>query len=350
MPARRVGFFTLILVGAAFADVAWCAESDAGGEIEVENTPPIELRPHIEHLTPGLDQLISADAEVEVIATGFHWTEGPLWVDAQQTLLFSDVPANTVYAWREGDGVSIYLRPSGYTGTVLRGGEPGANGLALDADGQLLLCQHGDRRLARMSAILSQPEPAYATIAGQYDGARFNSPNDLAVDSSGNIYFTDPPYGLEQGIDDAARELEVYGVYRVSPDGQVTLLVDELARPNGIALSPDERTLYVSNSDPERAIWMSYSVRPDGSLSDQAVFYDATALVASKPGLPDGMEVDDRGNLFATGPGGVLIFTPAAELLGTIITGVPTGNVAFNADKSILYITANDSLLRVRLH
>jgi gluconolactonase len=338
--------FALWLVGVASGDPALPAQGESTGGAE----PPQDPALHIEHLTPGLDSILSPDTQVEVIATGYHWTEGPLWVEAEQALLFSDVPANTVYAWREGEGVSIYLQPSGYTGTVQRGGEPGANGLALDAEGKLLLCQHGDRRIARMPAVLSEPAPYYLTIADRYDGARFNSPNDLAVDSSGNIYFTDPPYGLEQGIDDAARELEVYGVYRIGPDQQVTLLVDDLARPNGIALSPDERTLYVSNSDPEKAIWMSYSIRPDGALSDPAVFYDATLLVASKPGLPDGMEVDNSGNLFAAGPGGVLIFTPAAELLGTIVTGVPTGNVAFNADKSILYITANDSLLRVRLH
>jgi gluconolactonase len=333
------------LVGIAAGDMALSAASDTA-----EAEPSQDRALHIEHLTPGLDSVLSPDAQIEVLATGYRWTEGPLWVESEQALLFSDVPANTVYAWREGEGVSVYLQPSGYTGAVPRGGEPGANGLALGMDGQLILCQHGDRRLARMSGVLSEPVADYLTIADEYEGARFNSPNDLAVDSSGNIYFTDPPYGLEQGVDDAARELEVYGVYRVAPDRNVTLLIEELKRPNGVALSPDERTLYVSNSDPEQAIWMSYSIRPDGTLSDPELFYDATALVDSRPGLPDGMEVDASGNLFATGPGGVLIFTPAAELLGTIVTGVPTGNVAFNADKSVLYITADDSLLRVRLH
>jgi gluconolactonase len=305
--------------------------------------------PRIERLQPELDRLIPADAQVEVIATGFQWTEGPLWVDSLQALLFSDVPANTVYAWREGQGVSVFLEPSGYTGSEPRGGEPGANGLALDAERNLLLCQHGDRRIARMGADLAQPKPVYATVADRYEGARFNSPNDLVIDSSGNIYFTDPPYGLEDGPADAARELDVHGVYRVSPDGQVVLLVDDLTRPNGIGLSPDESILYVANSDPERAVWMSYRLRADGSLSDEAVFHDATVAVDSKPGLPDGLEIDNDGNLFATGPGGVLILTPAGEHLGTIVTGVPTGNVAFNADKSVLYITADDTVMRVGL-
>lgn len=305
--------------------------------------------PLIERLLPELDRFLSTDARVEVIATGFQWAEGPLWLDAQQTLLFSDVPANTVYAWREGQGVSVYLEPSGYTGTKPRGGEPGANGLALDADNNLLLCQHGDRRIARMTASLSEPAPTYSTVADSYDGDRFNSPNDLVVDSSGNIYFTDPPYGLEQGIDDPVREMDVFGVYRITPGGQVTLLTDELSRPNGIGLSPDEKTLYVANSDPDRAIWMAYGIQPDGSLTDGRVFYDATAEVGSKPGLPDGLAIDDVGNVFATGPGGVLIFTPGAELLGRIIMGIPTANVAFNSDESVLYMTADDRVMRVNL-
>ncbi len=303
----------------------------------------------IERLHPGLDEIIEPGARVEVLARGFQWAEGPLWVEAEEALLFSDVPANTVFAWREGQGVGVFLRPSGYTGGAERGGEPGANGLALDAQGDLLLCQHGDRRVARMAASVSRPQARYETVAGVWRGRRFNSPNDLAVDSAGNVYFTDPPYGLERGEDDPARELEVFGVYRVQPDGSVHLLVDDLTRPNGIALSPDERTLYVANSDPAHAVWMSYRLFPDGTLSDGSVFYDATVLVDSRPGLPDGLKVDDAGNLFATGPGGVLVFTPSAELRGTIATGVPTANVAFDADKRTLYITANDSLLRVRL-
>ncbi len=304
----------------------------------------------IERSHPALDRVIAPDARVEVLARGFRWAEGPLWLEAEGVLLFSDVPANTVYAWQPGQGVRVFLRPSGYTGTDPRDGEPGANGLALDMNGDLLLCQHGDRRVARMSASLDRPRAVYETVADSYRGRRFNSPNDLTVDSAGNVWFTDPPYGLEQGEDDPARELEVFGVYRVEPDGSsVRLLIDDLTRPNGLALSPDERTLYVANSDPAHAVWMSYRVSRDGSLSAGSVFYDATERVGARPGLPDGLKVDDEGNLFATGPGGVLVFTPSAELLGTIATGVPTANVAFDADKTTLYITADDSLLRVRL-
>lgn len=305
--------------------------------------------PYVERLSPALDAIVPADVVIEVIATGFEWTEGPLWVESTHALLFSDVPANIVYAWREGKRVSEWLKPSGYTGTRPRGGEPGANGLALDADGQLLLCQHGDRRIARLTAPLAAPEPAFETVAARYDGRRFNSPNDLIVDASGNVWFTDPPYGLEGGADDPARELEVFGVYRIDSGGGVELIIDDLSRPNGIGLSPDESVLYVSNSDPERAIWMSYRIGPDGSLSDGAVFFDATAEVDDAPGLPDGLKVDRRGNLFATGPGGVWIFSPEGEPLGRIVTGRAAANVAFNGDESVLYITADDRVLRVEL-
>lgn len=308
-----------------------------------------DVTPHVERLSPALDALVPADASIEVIATGFDWTEGPLWLESERTLIFSDVPANTVFAWREGEEARPWLRPSGYTGERPRGGEPGANGLALDPDGRLLLCQHGDRRIARLAASLAEPEPAFETIAARYDGRRFNSPNDLVVDASGNVWFTDPPYGLEGGPDDPARELDVFGVYRVGPDGTVELVIDDLSRPNGIGFSPDEDVLYVANSDPERAIWMAYRVAADGSLSDGRVFFDATAEVDEGPGLPDGLEVDRAGNVFATGPGGVWVFSPAGEPLGRIVTGRATANLAFDADERVLYVTADDRVLRVRL-
>lgn len=305
--------------------------------------------PYVERLSPALDAIVPPDAAIKVMATGFQWTEGPLWLESEQTLLFSDVPANTVFAWREGEGLTEWLRPSGYTGERPRGGEPGANGLALDEDGRLLLCQHGDRQVARMAASLTDPKPMFETVAARHDGRRFNSPNDLTVDSSGNVWFTDPPYGLEGGPDDPARELDMFGVYRVDSSGTVELVIEDLSRPNGIGLSPDESVLYVANSDPERAVWMSYRVAPDGSLSDGAVFFDVTAEVGEAPGLPDGLEVDRHGNLFATGPGGVSILSPEGERLGRIVTGRAAANVAFNGDESVLYITADDRVLRVAL-
>jgi gluconolactonase len=302
----------------------------------------------IERLDPRLDAIIPKDAVVERLADGFDWSEGPVWFPEDGGyLLFSDVPRNTVYRWREGEtSASEFLKPSGFTGPKPRGGEPGSNGLVRDRDGRLILMQHGDRRVARL-----KPGGGFETIADRYDGRRFNSPNDGCLKSDGSLYFTDPPYGLEKGVDDPARELDFQGVYRVAPDGKVTLLTKELSRPNGIAFSPDESTLYVANSDPERAIWMAYPVRIDGTLGDGRVFADVTRSVnqPGKKGLPDGMKVDRAGHLFATGPGGVLIFDADGTHLGTLATGEATANCGFGGDdRSTLYITADMFLARVR--
>jgi len=305
---------------------------------------------HIEVLNSQLNELIPPGASLEVLAGGFRWSEGPLWLENEQLLLFSDVPANVIYSWSEKEGIKTYLEPSGYTGDIERKGEPGSNGLALDNTGHLVLCQHGDRRIARMTSALSQPQPLFETLAGAFDNGRFNSPNDLVFDSSGNLYFTDPPYGLEHGPDDPARELEWSGVYRLSPQGKVTLLYKGLSRPNGIGLSVDEQTLYVANSDPDEATWTSFHINEDGLIGEPVLFHDATARASDLPGLPDGLKVDRAGNIFATGPGGVYVFNAEGDLLGTINTGEPTANLAFNADESVLYITANDKLMRLRLH
>jgi len=303
----------------------------------------------IERLDPEIDQLISAEAEIELLATGFDWTEGPLWIDEGGYLLFSDIPPNTVYRWNEDDSVTVYLNPSGYTGTAARGGEVGSNGLLRNSGGQLVLCQHGDRRMAVMDAPLSAPEPNYVTIVDKYQGKRFNSPNDGAYHTNGDLYFTDPPYGLEQQVDDPSKEIGFQGVYKVSPDGEVTLLVDSLTRPNGIAFSPDEKTLYVANSDSERAIWAAYDVQPDGLLANGRILFDATEWTLDKKGLPDGLKVNRQGYLFATGPGGVHILDPRGKHLGTIQTGQATSNCALDEEGGFIYLTADMHLLRVPL-
>jgi gluconolactonase len=303
----------------------------------------------IERLDAGLDKLILPAAPIEVIAEGFDWSEGPLWLPEQNKLIFSDIPPNKIYQWSETDGLSLYLTPSGYTGEQQRGGEVGANGLALDKQGRLVLCQHGDRRMARMEAPLPEPKPTFVTLAGAYEGKRLNSPNDAVYKSNGDLYFTDPPYGLEKNMDDPAKELPFQGVYRVTPDGTVHLLTKELSRPNGIAFSPDEKILYVANSDPERAIWMAYDVQPNGNITNGRVFFDATARVSKEKGLPDGLKVNREGYLFATGPGGVLIFDANAKHLGTIRTGEATSNCAFGPEERTLYMTADDYLMRVKL-
>ena len=303
----------------------------------------------IELKSPGLNKLVSQDAKLEVIATGFDWSEGPVWVAKGKYLLFSDIPPNKIHKWQEGKGLSLYLNPSGYTSSKKRGGEVGSNGLIVDNEGRLVLCQHGDRRMARMDAAMSNPKERYTTLASHYEGKRFNSPNDAVYHSNGDLYFTDPPYGLEKRMDDPAKELDFQGVYRLSKDGKVTLLTKELSRPNGIAFSPDEKTLYVANSDPKRAIWMAYNVHKNGLLGKGRLFYDVTEWVGKRKGLPDGMKVDHAGNLFATGPGGVWVFDARGEHLGTLMTGQATSNCAFGNDGSTLYITADMHILRIRL-
>jgi gluconolactonase len=303
----------------------------------------------IERIAPEFDALVPPGAQIEVLADGFEWSEGPVWSVELGGLLFSDIPRNRVLLWREGEGVRTYLEPAGYTGAARRGGETGSNGLALDGEGRLLLCQHGDRCVSRMDAPLSAPQSKFVRLAERHDGKRFNSPNDLAVHSSGAIYFTDPPYGLERQFDDPAREAEFCGVYRVAPDGRTSLLYRDLSRPNGIAFSPDEKTLYVANSDGKRAIWLAFDVQPDGSVANERVFFDATAWMGRAPGAPDGLKVDSQGNLFATGPGGVLVFSADGKHLGTISPGEATANCAFDADGKHLYMTSDMYLCRVKL-
>jgi gluconolactonase len=308
----------------------------------------------IERVDPRLDALVAPGTKMEIIADGLDWSEGPVWVKDGGFLLFSDIPPNHVMKWTPGRGVSVYLERSGYDGAIPRPGavapdEPGSNALIVDPGNGLVLCQHGNRQVARMDAPLSDPKPKYIAVADRYDGKRFNSPNDGAYHSDGSLYFTDPPYGLTRKMEDPAKELDFQGVYRVAPDGKVTLLTKELSRPNGIAFSPDFKTLYVANSDPQRAIWMAYDVKRDGGLANGRVFFDATAWVATKKGLPDGMKVDRQGNLFATGPGGVVVFDKSGHHLGTLATGEATSNCAFGEDGSTLFVTADMYVLRVPL-
>lgn len=305
----------------------------------------------VEVLDDRMLELVSQDAQFEILAEGFRWSEGPVWISDEEYLLFSDVPDNKIYRWSEEDGSLIFLNDAGYTGSTERGGAIGPNGLTLDADGNLIIAQHGDRRIARLESLTSDSEPVYHTVTSRYEGDRFNSPNDLVYHSNGTLYFTDPAYGLELRMADPAREVEFQGVYSVDPQGEVTLLESELSRPNGVAFSPDENILYVSNSDPANAIWMAYDVTPDGGIENGRVFFDATSLVEDGlPGLPDGLKVDVHGNLFASGPGGILVFHSDGTHLGTINTTQATANCAFGDDGSTLYVTANMFLLRIALH
>ena len=290
-----------------------------------------------------LDALLDKDAEMEVLSSGFAWAEGPVWVKDGGYLLFSDIPPNKVMQWHPERGLSTYLYPSGYTGATPYGGEPGSNGLLLDSHGRLVSCEHGDRRLSVMTK-----NGGKRTLVDNYQGKRLNSPNDAVYHSNGDLYFTDPPYGLPKRFADERRELDFCGVYRLSKDGKVTLLTKAMTRPNGIAFSPDEKTLYVAQSDPSSALWKAFPVKKDGTLGDPRVFYDATNLVGKLRGLPDGLKVDQQGNLWATGPGGVHIFAPDGTALGRLDTGEATANCGFGDDGTTLYITADMYLCRIK--
>jgi gluconolactonase len=299
----------------------------------------------IERLDPALDALLPKDAKIEILAKGLDWSEGPVWSKEMKALLFSDVPQNVVYTWTEQGGVAVHLKPSGYTGTTPRGGEPGSNGLTMDKEGRLTLCQHGDRRVARV-----EKDGKQTALADRFEGKRFNSPNDVIYDSKGNLLFTDPPYGLEKRLDDPKKEIPFQGVYRVVPGGKPALVTKEVKFPNGLALSPDEKTLYVAESNPDKpVIWAFDFKAAEGTASNQRVFFDASALAAKKlQGLPDGLKVDTAGNLWASCPGGIVILSPAGKHLGSILTGEKTANCAWGDDGSTLYITADMYVCRVR--
>jgi gluconolactonase len=310
----------------------------------VSAQPPFATVGSVERLDPALDALLPAGAQMEVLAEGFTWSEGPVWMTSAGQLLFSDVPENRIYRWKEGAGISVFLEPSGFTGTTYDGRERGSNGLTFDREGRLTLCQHGDRRIARQT-----PDgKGFVSVVDHWEGKRFNSPNDLCIDRAGNLFFTDPPYGMGPGT---SKELDFFGVFRLGADGKLTVVTRDLVRPNGIALSPDQHTLYVGSTDAPSPFIMAYALRPDGTNGPGTVFFDGTALIArtKRPGLMDGMKVDTQGNLWATGPGGVLIISPAGKQLGTLLTGGPTANCAFGgADGKTLFITAGNRLLRIK--
>jgi gluconolactonase len=316
-------------------------ESNKSGKMEAHVFPTFGT---IERIDPALDALLAPDAKIEKLAGGFDWSEGPVWISKGEYLLFSDVPRNVVHAWKEGHSTSDYMYPSGYTGTKARGGEPGSNGLTLDSQGRLVLCQHGDRQIGRR-----ENDGKVTVVAQYYNHRKFNSPNDLVYRKNGDLYFTDPPYGLEKRVDDPAKELSFQGVYRVNAKGKVDLLIRDLTRPNGIAFSPDEKKLYVAVSDPQQPNIWAYDVDPQGMPQNGRILFNAKALAdRGGKGLPDGMKVDLKGNLWATGPGGVLIISPEGKHLGTINTGEATANCAWGNDGSVLYITADMYLCRVK--
>ena len=289
---------------------------------------------------PRLDALVPADARIEKLADGFVFTEGPVWIRSQSRLLFSDVRANTIYQWTEAEGASTFIDPV-FEGDVTGRRSISSNGLTLDAEGRLIICEHGNRLISRLEA-----DGTRTTLVDRYQGRRLNSPNDAVYSTDGWLYFTDPPYGLEGLEESPLRELDFNGIYRLAPDGELELLYADQTRPNGIALSPDETTLYVANSDANQKVWYAYDVGDDG-LSNPRVFYDVNDQTAT--GAADGMTVDLAGNLFATGPGGVWIFAPDGTHLGSIQPDEVPANVGWGDDGRTLYMTAQTGLYRIRL-
>lgn len=358
---RLIGLGMLLLVSSAFL-LAWT--SGAADESKPEASP---LK--VERLDPALDRIVPPGAQLERVATGFTWLEGPVWVkggihlNLGGSLFFAEITSNSIRRWNQSEGASIFLQPSGYQGKAPYGGpEPGSNGMTLDERGRLTVAGHAQRDVYRFESL--DPHHGQITIlADSYQGKRLNSPNDLVYRSDGSLYFTDPPYGLRtQSDNDPDKQLKVNGVYRI-PNAQeqepgapparnkLQLLVSDLPRPNGIAFSPDEKYLYVDNSQPKK-LWMRYRVQPDGTLTDAKVFYDASAntIDDQRPGTPDGMKVDVQGNIYSAGPGGVWIFSPDGRHLGTILIPERTSNVTWAGTVAkTLYITASSSIYRVRL-
>jgi len=332
-------YFAMLVIAAAAVGCG-APEPTAPAE-EAAPVPAVEpVSGEILRLDPRVGALIPADARIEKLAEGFTFIEGPVWDRRGSRLLFSDVRGNEIYQWTEADGASTYIDP------VFEGDRTGkrsisSNGLTLDAEGRLIICEHGNRRISRLEA-----DGTRSVVVERFEGGQLNSPNDAVYASDGSLYFTDPPYGLEGLEDSPARELDFNGVYRLRPSGELELLVRDQTRPNGIALSPDETTLYVANSDEENKVWMAYDI-DDSGASNARVFYDVNDQDA--PGAADGVKVDLAGNLFATGPGGVWIIAPDGTHLGTISTGEVTANVGWGDDGRTLYLTSSTSLYRIRL-
>lgn len=301
-----------------------------------------------ERMSPLLDAVMSNEVTVSIIAQGYEWSEGPLWLEEKQMLLFSDVPTNTIYQWSEKEGAKVYLKPSGYTATEPNPKAQGSNGLTLDAEGHLIICQHGDRRIAMMNSSIDQPKAEFTTIAYELNGKRFNSPNDVVFNNY-DFYFTDPPYGLIKQMEDSSKEIPFQGVYQFTSNKKTLILIDSLTRPNGIAFSHDNKKLYIANSDPEKAVWYEYELNVFRQIVSGKILYDATLNAKDEKGLPDGMKVDAQGNIFATGPGGIWIFSGSGELLGKIKVPEATSNCALTPDGKTLFVTNDMQVLKIKL-
>jgi len=339
---QRVSFrySDLLIVFIYFASIITC-----WAQAQREN-----LQFEIERFSPLLDSIVSKESNFEILGAGFDWLEGPLWIENHEMLLFSDIPKNIVYKWTERLGVELYLEPSGFTNDrKVKGGKGGSNGLLLGPNGNLVLFQQGDRRVAAMVAPLDSPNAEFKNLATNFKGKRLNSPNDGVFKSNGEIYFTDPPYGLDKGENSPFKEIAYQGVFKISGAGKVDLLLDSLTRPNGIAFLPGEYGLLIANSDPAKPFVCSYELDRKGGLTNGRIFHDFSGDIKAGEGLPDGIKVDKNGNAFVTGPGGVWIFSASGERLGRIKINSLVSNCAFSPQETTLFVTADDLLLKINL-
>lgn len=339
----------MVTVVAALLALSACTEQVVKAPVSDRDGPADDRRRFVEIVDGAALELIEPSADIRILADGFLWTEGPLWVEQGEYLLFSDIPNNVIHKYEPGVGTSVYLERSGATGLVEGDSGQGSNGLLLDQQGRLVLMQQGDRRVAVMDAPLLSPSGQFKSLADRFDGKRLNSPNDGVLHSDGSLYFTDPPYGLAQSFTDPRKELAFQGVYRLSPQGELSLLDRTVTAPNGIALSLDEKTLYVAVSDESNPAWLAYDVAPDGSVRNKRVFIDAADAAQKLPGMPDGMAVHSSGAIFATGPGGVWLVSPDGAVLAKILTGKLTANCALSGDEKTLFMTAHDTLMSISL-
>ena len=299
----------------------------------------------VERLSAEIEQYIPQNAIIEILAEGFDWSEGPVWVEELGAVLFSDVPNNKIYQWDEKKGLQVFRNPSGFTNIVPNSKEQGSNGLTLDANNKLIICMHGDRRIARLD---DWNKNDFTTVVGEFEGKLFNSPNDLVYARNGDLYFTDPPYGFKNGDKDSLKQIPFNGVYKLSQAGELSLLVKDLERPNGIALSNDESILYVTNSHAGNPGIMAYDLKADG-VSNGRLFFDGKALSKKDKGSFDGLKIHPSGTIFTTGPGGVLVINNKGTHLGTIRTEVRSANCAFGPEFKTLYMTSDNYLTRIKL-
>lgn len=341
-------FVSLSIIALAFSSLNYSIKATA--DQGTNTAPKLASMGHIEIIDDEAKEFLDDSSTISLLADGFMWTEGPLWLHESKTLIFSDIPNNKIHQYSDKDGLSLYLDKAGATGLVDGDNSQGSNGMFLNKSGQLVLLHQGDRRVALMDAPLSKPASKFITLAGDYNGLRLNSPNDGVIDNQGNIFFTDPAYGLTDRLNDIRKELPFQGVYRLDTSGKLSLLDDDIMFPNGIAISPDNKTLYVAVSDEKKPVWFAYDIQSDGKLINKRVFHDALKNNPNHDiGVPDGMAVHSSGVIFATGPGGVWLLNKNGKLLAKIHTGKLTANCTLSSDEKYLFMTAHDSVFKINL-